>query len=70
MTAVRHTQDRYLSFMANDFPITFSNWTLQSDNFSTVEGIAMLLVDIVLYNAIGFFIDYFFYAPEKSKSVL
>ena len=69
IAAVRHTQRKYISFMANDFAITFENWTFMSDNFSTTDGLTFLVIDILLFNALGFLIDYTVYAPERSKKL-
>ena len=63
MTAVKHTQDRYIYFLANDYPITFDNISMRVDNFSTLDGICMLVFNIFFYNLLGFLIDYYFYAP-------
>ena len=69
IAAVRHTQRKYISFMANDFAITFENWTFMSDNFSTTDGLTFLVIDILLFNALGFLIDFTVYAPERSQKL-
>ena len=51
----------------NDFAITSKSWTFLTDDINTLDGLVMLFIDILLFNALGMLIDYYFNVPKTSE---
>ena len=65
MAAVKLTQDRFFILMETDHPMGFSSWAFEVDNFSTRDGIAAMIIDIILFNLLGLLIDHLFRNKAK-----